>query len=250
MAGFNVIPVSRSQTHSGTYLLEDYHDTPLGDVLVHLAENPDRMKVNQAENIEFEQSTAVMDALLQKDYQFVIYCSSAVIYGDSGDSPFLEESSVIINDTYSRLKVINEDKVVHAGGAVLRLANVIGPGMAKNNVLSDILSQMDSESPLVVRNGNPVRDFIWVNDVVSAIVLMIEKKSPGVFNVGSGIGHSVSELAALVLRVAGQDQRELKSLTNSPSRSHNVLNIERMKSLGWVPACSLKQYIENLVNPD
>jgi len=246
-AGFNVIPVSRRQAHSDTYLLEDYHDTPPGDVLVHLAENPDRMQVNQSGDVELDKSMAVLDALLQKKYQFVVYCSSAIIYGDSGERPFLEESPVIVNDTYSRLKVVNENKVLHTGGAVLRLANVVGPGMAKNNVLSDILSQLSAMSPLVVRNGNPVRDFIWVSDVVNAIVILIEKKVPGVFNVGTGIGVSINELARMVLQAAGEAQREVDSMAVSSSESYNVLDIEKIKTLGWEPAYTLSQSINTLI---
>ena len=246
-AGFNVIPVSRRQVHSDTCLLEDYRNTPPGDVLVHLAENPDRVQVNQSGDVELEKSTAVLDSLLQKEYQFVVYCSSAVIYGDRGEGPFKEESPVITNDTYSRLKVINERKVIQAGGSVLRLANVVGPEMAKNNVLSDIISQLGSESLLSVQNGAPVRDFIWVSDVVNAIITLIEKKVSGVFNVGTGIGVSISELAGMVLQAAGEEQRQVSSVAAPTSKSYNVLDVGKIKSLGWEPTYTLSQSIKSLI---
>ena len=246
-AGFNVIPVSRRQAHSDTCLLEDYRNTPPGDILVHLAENPDRIQVNQSGDVELEKSTAVLDALLQMEYQFVVYCSSAVIYGDRGKRPFKEASPVITNDTYSRLKVINERKVIQAGGSVLRLANVVGLEMAKNNVLSDIISQLGTTSLLSVRNGGPVRDFIWVDDVVNAIITLIEKKISGVFNVGTGVGVSINELARMVLHAAGEEKRKVSSVAVEASKSYNVLDIGKIKSLGWEPTYTLSQSIKSLI---
>ena len=46
----------------------------------------------------------------------------------------------------------------------MRLANVYGPGMAANNVMSDILGQVPGDGPLVVRDIAPVRDYLWIED--------------------------------------------------------------------------------------
>ena len=73
--------------------------------------------------------------------------------------------------------------------------------MAENNVLSKILSQVSNGGPINLRNLSPVRDFILIDDVLSALELLIIKANSGVFNVSSGGGHSIKDLAETVLKI-------------------------------------------------
>ena len=54
----------------------------------------------------------------------------------------------------------------------MRPANIYGPGMSKNNVLSTILQQIPGMGKLEVMDTNPVRDFIWVEDAAEGIVAL------------------------------------------------------------------------------
>lgn len=243
-----VIAVSRSRCGKSHIKVNDYRDTPIGDVLVHLAENPDRINVNKSGDSEVDESAAVLDTLITKGYGKIIYCSSAVVYGDLATEPNSEDSSVYCNDNYTKLKLSNEQKVMNVGGVVIRLTNIIGSGMAKNNVLSDILSQLNGNEVVTVRNERPVRDFIYIDDVVEALETLIIEGEAGVYNIGSGIGVSIKQLAELVLHVAGKSHAVVKSLATSPLLSYNVVNINKMKSLyGWSPKLSLEQSIKNMV---
>jgi len=244
---FDVIPVSRSKSDDA-FLVEDYRDTPKGDVLIHVAENPDRAKVNQLGDTELKEAVTVLDVLMQKGYQFVIYCSSAVLYGDKGGHRYVETSPVLATDVYSQLKLLNEERVIGSAGAVVRLANVVGPGMAENNVLSDIMSQCPGSGPVVVRDSGPVRDFVWVGDVVSGIIEIVKRKSAGIYNIGSGNGVSIRELALLVLEEVGQKNREIHSVKRSDHQSFNVVNVSRMyEEMGWNPETSIRASIRMLL---
>ncbi len=245
----DVVSVSRSVIGESDICIDDYRDTPLGDVLVHLAENPNRLCVNQAGESCIKEAEIVLDAMIAKGYSRIIYCSSAVVYGDAGNVPYTEESPVYPFDNYARMKLNNEQRVINAGGTIVRLVNIIGPGMAKNNVLSNIFSQLLDAGPLRVRNEIPVRDFIWLDDVVSAFLILIREGSMGIYNIGTGVGISIREMAEKVLKVAGKDMRGVKSLAVSPLPSYNVVDIGKMRSTyGWSPKLTLDQSIENLVS--
>ena len=245
----SVMPVSRLLNEPNFHYVYDYRDAPLGDVLVHLAEDPDRGRVNRVGEKYRRESGNVVDALVRKGYGFVVYCSSAVVYGDSGTEPYAERAPACISDNYSRAKWENEKRVLDAGGCVVRLANVIGPGMNAKNVLSDILAQLPKDGPVTVRNGRPVRDWIWIDDVVRALWLLIHKQCAGIFNVGTGVGVSVSELVEIALKVAGRENRPVNSLAGSPGHSYIVVDREKMRSnMGWTPELTVVQSIRNLVN--
>ena len=121
--------------------------------------------------------------------------------------------------------------------------------MAATDVLSDILAQLSVAGPVTVRNGRTIRDFIWVDDVVQALISLVQKQDPGIYNVGTGIGVSIKELAEMFITVAGKDQQEVNSMATSSGHSYNVVDIEKMKStFGWSPTVTLSRSIRNLVD--
>ena len=160
-----VVPVCRSRIDIPHVGVKDYGDTPEGNVLVHLAEASDRGGVNRAGEAYRKATGAVMDKLLAKNFDKIIYCSSSTVYGDLNALPCAEDCEVFAVDNYTRAKLENETRVLEANGIVVRLSNVIGPAMSPYNVISDILKQLPLDGPITVRNDIPVRDFVWIDDV-------------------------------------------------------------------------------------
>ena len=246
-----VVPVCRSAIDATHICVDDYRNTPKGDVLVHLAEDPDRTRVNLAGEIYRKESGAVLDVLLSKGFSKVIYCSSATVYGDTGNQPYSEESSVEPIDNYDRAKFENESRVLAVEGIVVRFSNVIGPKMSPNNVISDILKQLPGSGPITVRNDRPVRDFIWLDDVIDGLQILITRGGGGTYNIGSGQGTSVRELARMALSITGpgQQSRTIRSMAVSSNPSCNVLDISKMKQMyGWSPTKNVYQCIERLIS--
>ncbi|MFT6778324.1 MAG: nucleoside-diphosphate-sugar epimerase [Paraglaciecola sp.] len=243
-----VVPVSRSGCAESHVRVNNYTEVPTGDILVHLAENSNRLSVNKVSGNYLKESEAALDAMIVKGFSKIIYCSSAVVYGDSGIESYKEESPVYNDDNYTKLKLINEQKVLNAGGIVIRLANIIGVDMAKNNVLSDIISQLNGNGVVTVRNDQPIRDFVWIDDVVDALEILINEGRAGIYNIGTGIGVSVKNMAEIALRIAGESTGTVNSLATSTARSYNVVNIDKMKSMyRWSPKLSLEQSIKLMV---
>lgn len=244
---FKVVPVSRSKVDDFSIIVDDYHNSPSGDILVHLAENSNRSFVNNEGKNYIYDSFNLLDSLISKKYNKIIYCSSSAVYGDKSKMPYTENSLVYAKDNYTKLKLINEKKIINARGIVVRLSNIIGPGMAENNVLSKILSQVSNGGPINLRNLSPVRDFILIDDVLSALELLIIKANSGVFNVSSGVGHSIKDLAETVLKIT-KDSVLIGPSLEMDEFSYNVLNISKMKKLyGWTPKSSLSQSVNLII---
>lgn len=246
MAGLECIGVARSD-HPGLHRVMSYSDTPAGDCLIHCAESNDRSVVSTGgEELEAE-ARRTLSALLSKGYRHVVYASSAVLYGDLWMEPRKVTDPLTVIDAYTRIKRLSEEMVLEHGGAVARLANLYGSGMASTNVLSHVLAQLGNDRTIMMRTLDPVRDFLSVHDAAEALVAMIKKRIAGVFNVGSGRGTSIGEIVELVQRVAGT--RQLVAGHSSLNRpSCLVLDIAATKQcLGWEPRTLLEEGIRELV---
>jgi UDP-glucose 4-epimerase len=127
------------------------------------------------------------------------------------------------------------------------MANLYGPGMSTENVVSHILNQAGLDGAITMRSLGPVRDFLWIEDALTAFLAIIEKGASGVFNVGSGRGTSIRELVSLVQSIFKnkQDVIELCPLKES---SNLILDIElTKKTLGWAPKTILEEGIRKMV---
>lgn len=247
--GADVVAVSR-KNHAGMLHVEDYYDSPDGDVLIHLAEEPDRTLVNGAGEGYLEASAKLVTSLARRKYPRLIYISSGTVYGDKHQYPCKANDAVIANDVYSCAKLINEDIVLASGGAVARLSNIYGKGMATSNVLSDIITQIPVRDSLKVRDVTPIRDYLHVNDLVHALEKCASSDHCGIINIATGVGTSVRRVAEIALSAAGQAGRKIVS---SGSMKHpfstNILDItETNLVLGWVPQISLVDGVTELVH--
>jgi UDP-glucose 4-epimerase len=235
----------------GVTTVRHYADTPAGDVLVHLAESGDRARVAAAGPAAEAQAADTLQTLLARGFRRVVYVSSAVVYGDRSTHPRRPDEAVEAVDAYTRIKLAGERAVAARApsAAVARLANVYGPGMSGANVLSAVLAQIPGHGALTVRNEGPVRDFVWIDDVAAALEAMATQPGSGTFNVGSGRGTAVRELARLALEAAGEGGRAVASLEPPAGHSTLVLDVaDTRTAFGWAPAVTLEQGLATLVN--
>lgn len=230
------------------YQVSDYSEAPVGDILVHLAEDSDRARANATGAVGEKAMQATIAKLLEKGYAKTIYASSAVLYGDRHTTARQVGDPIESVDSYTRIKSASETAVLAVNGAVARIANLYGPHMAKGNVLNRILSQIPGTGDVVVYDTSPVRDFIWVDDAAAALTALITGPVRGVLNIGSGIGVSIREVARSALEWTNQRERAITSSHPSSRLSHLVLDIsETTKRTGWKPMITLHQGVGNLL---
>lgn len=225
----------------GMYQVADYSQTPDAEVLIHLAELNDRQLASQYGYAYENAALHILEVLLAKSYRKVIYISSGLLYGDKSLTPRRVSDPLYITDTYTRVKHQSESMVLESGGLVARMANLYGPGMSSNNVFSTILHQLPSLAPITLHDSCPIRDFLWAADAVNAIMAMLNQTGPCVYNIGSGIGNSIQELATLASLYYDGNKRDIISIVPAPSVSSLVLDIsDTILSLGWQPSIPLK----------
>jgi nucleoside-diphosphate-sugar epimerase len=190
----------------------------------------------------------LLSKLTQKRFRKIIYASSSVLYGDQSNSPRKENDPLFVYDSYTRVKHLSEHLVTANKGTILRFSNLYGKGMSDKNVMSSILNQVKDPGPIALRSTSPVRDFLWVEDAAKAILQTIQNDLTGIYNVGSGVGTSIGQLADLFVQNIGQNNRQINSQDEKKITSHLVLDISKIvQTTDWYPQMSLKQGIARLL---
>lgn len=137
----------------------------------------------------------------------------------------------------------------------LRYSITQGPRQSPRNAYSGICRIfcqriLHGRSPVVFEDGRQTRDFVHVDDVVEAnmLVLRDERADGGVFNVGSGRPTAVLEYARRLLAALGS---ELEPVLSGEYRigdnRHSVSSIARLQALGWAPRHGLERIFEDYV---
>lgn len=93
--------------------------------------------------------------------------------------------------------------------------------------------------------GNPKREFLFVEDLAEAIIFVLENKlEESLYNVGSGEDLSLKELALLVQKVIGHQGEIIWDTSKPDGTPRKVMEVSKLKNLGWSPKISLEQGIE------
>lgn len=180
---------------------------------------------------------------------------------DSGPLPSVETAPAQPTSVYALTKLAQEHLVATVGAAynipavVLRYFNVYGPGQSPLNPYTGILSifvrrLMNGQGIEVYEDGQELRDFVHVDDVVQATLLAGRADVSGTFNVCSGEATSVYQVAALLAEIVGLTERVLT--INGKYRvgdiRHGVGAWESAgQALGYRPQVTLRHGLEQLV---
>ena len=142
--------------------------------------------------------------------------------------------------------------------AVARVTNPYGPGQPAGRTAYGVINRLIylalADQPLTVYgDGAQLRDYIHVDDVVSALMALAESpKTDGrSYNVGSGTGLSLAEVATMVVDITGTgrvEHIEWPALAAQIETGDFVADISRIRhELGWSPTIGLRQGLERTV---
>ena len=178
----------------------------------------------------------------------VIYASSGgTVYTDE-ELPFSESSQASGANEYGKSKLAMEQVLINSEirSTILRISNAYGPGQRLNRgqgVIGTWLSQVLNENPISVFGSlENVRDFVFIDDVVNAVVSSINHSAKSdVFNIGSGAGLTLNELIQQIRTVTGVDFAINQLDGRSVDRTSIWLNIEKAEAeLNWKPLVTLE----------
>ena len=180
---------------------------------------------------------------------------STYLYSKTARQPTIEEEKIDPANPYALSKLMGEQLCTFYANhfdvevVVLRPFNVFGSGQDPRFLIPSIISQAKVGSEIRVLDSRPSRDYIFVDDLVDAVVkAMSADVKFDIFNIGTGISHSVSDLINLLGDIVGQEFQ----ITSSSRERFREINSTRAdiskakKILNWHPKWQLKAGLERV----
>jgi len=157
----------------------------------------------------------VLNIALKNRVKKVLFASSGAVYGEAKYLPIDENHPLEPHWPYGVSKlsaeryVMQYHKLFGLETTAFRYGIVYGPREWFGRVLTMFIKRifLENRPPVVFGDGLQTRDFVYVGDVVKAHILAIEKDEAvgQVFNIGSGVGVSIKELAETLVNMSGKE---------------------------------------------
>jgi UDP-glucose 4-epimerase len=195
---------------------DEVFDAVRPDAVFHLAAQADvRTSVERPDydaDVNVLGTTRILEASRRHDAKIVFSSTGGAIYGEC-ERPAPETAPRQPLAPYGTSKLCGEEylatwnRLYGTGHVSLRFGNVYGPRQEPHGEAGVVAIFMgllrDGGTPKIFGDGSQTRDYVYVHDVVRAMLLAFEHEGGGVYNVGAGRETSVLELYDAIQQVSG-----------------------------------------------
>lgn len=198
----------------------------------------------------------ILELARKKDAN-VIFLSTSHVYGKPTKIPIQENDTKNPQSLYAATKLSGEilcksySDSYGLNIAVVRLFSIYGPSGPKHSLISKIINQMITKKSIELGNISSKRDFVFINDVISAIHLILKKHNGyDEYNIGSGTSYSINHICEILNRIS---RKKIPVISNQKKFRKNdvpeiVSNSKKICSLGWTPKVSLNSGLKITYN--
>ena len=187
----------------------------------------------------------------------VVFASSSSVYGDSQAEKQNEFAEPKPLSPYALSKLKGERLCNQYTScfdvAILRYFNVYGSNQNVNSMYSvavpSFIDNARKNLPLTIYgDGEQTRDFVFVDDVVTATINACLSDMVGVYNVGIGIGTSINTLASTIIWLLSSDSEIIYEAARKGDPRHTCADIRKLIDSGYVPSCGLRYGLKRTID--
>lgn len=229
------------------------------DFVVHLAaaEIPKKSPVGDNAFVSVQSNVlATINVLnyFSQRVEKICLASATAVYGPSMQLPIHENHPVDPQTYYGAGKlaaekytsVFSQNKGCPA--VILRFAHIYGPGEAAQRTIPNFIeATLKGSSPVIYGDGLDLRDYVYIDDAVEAIILALQKeKTTGcnVYNVASGQGYRIREVAELITKLCGVTRSPIYQPAKRRAADYVFDISAARKDLGYSPKTSLREGLQ------
>lgn len=184
--------------------------------------------------------------------KFIFSSTGGAIYGENAPVPTNEATVPCPISPYGIAKRSVEmyldfyKKEKNLNYVSLRYGNVYGPRQDPNGeagVVAIFSSRMiKNDEVFIFGDGEYVRDYVYVKDVVRANLLAMKENASGIYNIGTGVGTTVNELFKMLAQITGYNRQPTYAPHRKGDIRRSILDASRANSeLGWSPTTTLME---------
>lgn len=201
----------------------------------------------------------VLEAAKNSGIKKVIFSSSSSVYGETELLPISEDNSINPSSPYATTKASGElycdvfSKMYNLPTISLRYFNVFGPRQDPKSQYAAVIPNfidkiLKNENPVIYGDGEQIRDFIFVKDVVDVNILAAESKENGVFNVGLGVSITINHLFEIIKNLIGKDIEPIYKKERVGDIRNSTADISKVKQIGFHPNVNFEKKISETID--
>lgn len=217
----------------------------------------------ETHQVNFDSTMTILEILRTRKSKLkrFLFSSSAAVYGDEPTLPKREESVIRPLTPYAIDKFASEKMAMiynllyDIPTSATRFFNVYGPNQNPESPYSGFISilvdRLKNEKELTIfGNGEQTRDFVYVEDVVNALLLIAtsDKSRGQVYNVGTGSRITLNDLVKLSQEITGKKISIKFDKEREGDIRDSISDISKLRSIGYEPnvdlALGMKKYLE------
>jgi len=210
----------------------------------------------------------VISVAAETGVEKLLFLGSSCIYPKFAKQPITEDQLLTgplegSNDAYAIAKIAGIKmcqayrKQYGLNAIAVMPTNLYGPNdnfdINYGHVLPSLLAKFDGSleksEHWVVKlwgDGTAKREFLHVDDLASALLICMERyDSDEIINIGTGEDVTIKELADMIVDVTGYENDYVWDTSKPNGTPRKVLNVDKIKSLGWEPKISLREGLES-----
>lgn len=232
------------------------------NIVIHLAANVDLSRNYEVGVKCFENNTLatynLIDACKEIENLRFIYLSTEEIYGNT-KVPHVEYQTVNPPSPYAISKLAGENICAYYSekynfkSVILRVGTIYGPNQPQKYYLPQIVAKAIKGESIPINSGKKKRDYVFIDDVVNALVKAMDVKVPAgktIFNIGGGVSVTLQEFIKKACKICKSSSVIVYgSVKERENEADNwLMNINKAKKkLKWAPATDLDSGIKQMV---
>lgn len=224
------------------------------DIVYHMAANSDIQKSANDTSIDFNDTLlttrVLLESMRKNNVKNIFFASTSAVYGEMPDIVLNEETGGLKPVSYyggaklaSEALISSYVSMCDMNAVIFRFPNVIGPRLTHGVVYDFVKKLRNNPKELeILGNGTQCKPYIYVTDLVNAIVKLTEQFEPGVdvFNISvMSEGTSVTHIAEIVVDVLGLSDVKFKYTGGDRGWKGDVprfkYDISKVLATGWKP---------------
>ena len=184
--------------------------------------------------------------------------SGGAVYGEQEVFPAAESHRTDPLSPYGISKLAGEKYLAYYTNtmglrhAIMRFGNVYGPRQEPEGeagviaIFSKLM--LDGGQPIINGTGKQTRDFVYVDDVVEAIMVTLDEDIQGIFNVGTGQEATVNECYGIIKELTNSSCKDLYGAAKKGEQFRSVLDVRKLREgFDWEPQVSLAEGLKMTV---
>ena len=210
-----------------------------------------------SEDVSFLSRTQIiLEACKKHGVKKIIFISSGgAVYGNANVVPTSEEYPASPDSLYGMANLMMEKYIAlycsnyGIDFAIPRVSNAYGPRQWQTGFIPALINSLLKKENLVMHsNGRQTRDFIYIDDLVEALLLLANKGKNEIYNVGSGKELQLQDILAITEELMESKISIVRHEQKSLEVERSALDVSKIqKELGWKPKTDFEAGLQKTI---